>query len=129
MDKRGSLSPKTGDYRTGLLTDISGLINEESFVSRSGDGQERHFSKNRKLPFESLTVMLLRGVRSSLQRESDSFFKTVLSTGYNIRSVTKGALSRSRSRRHSKRSTMWPVQVFIRTRHIFHLPFLSAKQA
>lgn len=42
--------------------------------------------------------MLLRGVKSSLQRELDSFFKTVLSTDYNIRRVTKGALSQSRSK-------------------------------
>jgi len=42
--------------------------------------------------------MLLRSIKSSLQRELDSFFKTVLSTDYNIRSVTKGALSQSRSK-------------------------------
>ena len=42
--------------------------------------------------------MLLRGIKSSLQRELDSFFKTVLSTDYNIRAVTKGALSQSRSK-------------------------------
>ncbi|MDR1624491.1 MAG: hypothetical protein LBS04_05915 [Tannerellaceae bacterium] len=42
--------------------------------------------------------MLLRGIKSSLQREPDSFFKTVLSTDYNIRSLTKGALSQSRSK-------------------------------
>ena len=42
--------------------------------------------------------MLLRGIKSSLQRELDSFFKVVLSTDYNIRAVTKGALSQSRSK-------------------------------
>jgi hypothetical protein len=42
--------------------------------------------------------MLLRGIKSSLQRELDSFFKTVLSAGYNIGAVTKGALSQSRSK-------------------------------
>ena len=42
--------------------------------------------------------MLLRGIKSSLQRELDSFFKTVLSTDYNIREITKGALSQSRSK-------------------------------
>jgi hypothetical protein len=42
--------------------------------------------------------MLLRGIKSSLQRELDSFFKIVLSTDYNIRAVTKGALSQSRSK-------------------------------
>jgi hypothetical protein len=42
--------------------------------------------------------MLFRGIKSSLQRELDSFFKTVLNTDYNIRAVTKGALSQSRSK-------------------------------
>ena len=42
--------------------------------------------------------MLLRGIKSSLQRELDSFFKTVLSTDYNIRKVTKGALTQSRAK-------------------------------
>jgi hypothetical protein len=40
----------------------------------------------------------MRGIKSSLQRELDSFFKSVLSTDYNIRQVTKGALSQSRSK-------------------------------
>jgi hypothetical protein len=42
--------------------------------------------------------MLLRGIKSSLQRELDSFFKVILSSDYNIRAVTKGALSQSRSK-------------------------------
>ena len=50
------------------------------------------------MPFKSLIVMLLRGIKSSLQRELDSFFKVILSTDYNIRAVTKGALSQSRSK-------------------------------
>lgn len=42
--------------------------------------------------------MLFRGIKSSLQRELDSFYKSVLHTDYNIRSVTKGALSQSRKK-------------------------------
>jgi hypothetical protein len=42
--------------------------------------------------------MLMRGIKSSLQRELDSFFKSVLTADYNIRQVTKGALSQSRSK-------------------------------
>ena len=42
--------------------------------------------------------MLLRGIKSSLQRELDSFFKVILTSEYNIRAVTKGALSQSRSK-------------------------------
>ena len=42
--------------------------------------------------------MLLRGVKSSLQRELDSFSKAVLTTDYNIREVTKGAFTQARSK-------------------------------
>ena len=42
--------------------------------------------------------MLLRGVKSSLQRELDSFSKAVLTTDYNIRKVTKGAFTQARSK-------------------------------
>jgi hypothetical protein len=42
--------------------------------------------------------MLFRGVKSSLQRELDSFSKAVLSTDYNIREVTKGAFTQARSK-------------------------------
>lgn len=42
--------------------------------------------------------MLLRGIKSSLQRELDSFSKAVLSTDYNIREVTKGAFTQARSK-------------------------------
>jgi hypothetical protein len=87
INKGGSLLSKARDYRPRLLTNISGLIDEESFVSRSKDGSEGQFIRDRKLPFKSLIVMLLRGIKSSLQRELDSFFKTVLSTDYNIRSL------------------------------------------
>jgi len=98
INKGGTLFPKKSDYRTDLLTNISGLIDEQSFVCRSKDGSDGQFSRDRKLPFKSLVVMLLRGIKSSLQRELDSFFKVVLSADYNIRAVTKGALSQSRSK-------------------------------
>ncbi|MDR3189145.1 MAG: hypothetical protein LBT94_08205, partial [Prevotellaceae bacterium] len=75
-----SLFKKASDYREELLTNISGLIDEESYVGRSRDGSEGQFTRERKLPFKSLIIMLLRGIKSSLQRELDSFFKTVLST-------------------------------------------------
>jgi hypothetical protein len=46
--------------------------------------------------------MLLRGMKSSLQRELDSFFKIVLSADYNIRTLAKGAFSQSRSKLKSE---------------------------
>jgi hypothetical protein len=42
-------------------------------------------------------VFIIRGGKSSLQRELDSFYKEVTQSEFNIRKVTKGALSTARS--------------------------------
>ncbi len=43
-------------------------------------------------------VFISRGVKSSLQRELDSFYKDVTGTDFNIREVTKGAFTQARSK-------------------------------
>jgi hypothetical protein len=43
-------------------------------------------------------VFISRGVKSSLQRELDSFYKEVTSSEFNIRHVTKGAFSQARAK-------------------------------
>jgi hypothetical protein len=43
-------------------------------------------------------VFIARGVKSSLQRELDSFYKEVTGGEFNIRKVTKGAFSQARSK-------------------------------
>jgi hypothetical protein len=55
------------------------------------------FTRSRKLNFKELLVFLSRKGNSSLQRELDSFYKEVTGSDYNIRKVTKGALTQARS--------------------------------
>ena len=43
-------------------------------------------------------VFISRGVKSSLQRELDSFYKEVTGGDFNIREVTKGAFTQARSK-------------------------------
>lgn len=43
-------------------------------------------------------MFISRGVKSSLQRELDSFYKEVTSSEFNIRHVTKGAFSQARAK-------------------------------
>jgi hypothetical protein len=43
-------------------------------------------------------VLLTKGIKSSLQRELDSFYKEVTDSDFNIRHVTKGAFSRARAK-------------------------------
>ena len=43
-------------------------------------------------------VFISRGVKSSLQRELDSFYKEITGSDFNIRAVTKGAFTQARSK-------------------------------
>jgi hypothetical protein len=43
-------------------------------------------------------VLLTKGVKSSLQRELDGFYKEITGTGFNIRQVTKGAFTQARAK-------------------------------
>jgi hypothetical protein len=43
-------------------------------------------------------VLLTKGIKTSLQRELDSFYKEVTDSDFNIREVTKGAFSRARAK-------------------------------
>jgi hypothetical protein len=43
-------------------------------------------------------VLLTKGVKSSLQRDLDGFYKEVIGTDFNIRQLTKGAFSQARAK-------------------------------
>lgn len=43
-------------------------------------------------------MLLAKGIKTSLQRELDSFYKEVTGSDFNIREVTKGAFSRARAK-------------------------------
>jgi hypothetical protein len=55
------------------------------------------FTRKRALTFKDLLVFIIRGGKKSLQRELDSFYKEITESDFNIRKVTKGAFSTSRS--------------------------------
>ncbi len=55
------------------------------------------FTRNRTLTFKDLLVFIMRGGKSSLQRELDAFYREITQSDFNIRKVTKGAFSTARS--------------------------------
>jgi hypothetical protein len=79
-----------------LSFNLSNKISDEDFKSRSSNGKKGTFSRNRKLGFESLIIFILQMGTKSLQRELDDFLKQIDQPDYNIRHVTKSALSQSR---------------------------------
>lgn len=85
-------------FRNQAIENLNELIDNEEYRSRSKDGQEGVFTRSRKLPFNQLIVLLTKGIKTSLQRELDSFYREVTDTEFNIRAVTKGAFSRARAK-------------------------------
>ncbi len=74
------------------------MIEDEEYHCRSNNGFPGAFTRDRKLNFKKLVVFISRGVKSSLQRELDSFYKEATGNEFNIRAVTKSAFTKSRAK-------------------------------
>ena len=85
------------DYRVDLTKNITDELEIEEFCSRSKDGREGAFSRDRKLTIRNL-IILIMSFNRAIQRELDSFFTKITSSDYTIREATKGALSQARSK-------------------------------
>lgn len=85
------------DYRLTFLKHIANEFDDEQFESRSKDGIKKAFSRVKFFTVKKLVVivMLLKG---SYQAELDKFCKILLDEDYNIREVTKGALTQARAK-------------------------------
>jgi len=85
------------DYRITLTKNIDYELNEKEFHSRSKDGADGIFSRQRKLTIRVLIVLIM-SLNRAIQRELDSFFQKVDSSDFTIREATKGAFSQARSK-------------------------------
>ncbi|MGB5553356.1 MAG: IS4 family transposase [Flavobacteriaceae bacterium] len=85
------------DYREKLSKNIAYELENEEFRSRSKDGPQKVFSRDRKLTLNNLIVLIIN-FKSSIQRELDSFFKAVSRSDFKIREVTKSAFTQARAK-------------------------------
>jgi len=92
-----SIINKTEDYRENLSNNLVYELENEEFKGHSKNGPKGVFSRDRKLTFKNLIVIIII-FKSSIQRELDRFFKIVNKSDFNIREVTKGALSQARAK-------------------------------
>ena len=90
------INPKE-DYREILSKNIAYELEDEGYKGHSKRGPTGVFSRDRKLTFKNLIVIIII-FKSSIQRELDRFYKVVKSGDFNIREVTKGALSQARAK-------------------------------
>lgn len=96
----GLLSKATKDqnFREKTIENLNQLINNEDYHCRSKNGFQGVLSRDRKLNFKNLITFISKGVKSSLQRELDSFYKELSGSDFNIREVTKGAFTQARAK-------------------------------
>lgn len=99
MEYKGvtSIINQIGDYREILSNNIVYELEDEEYKGHSKRGPKGVFSRDRKLTFKNLIVIIII-FKSSIQRELDRFYKVVKSGDFNIREVTKGALSQARAK-------------------------------
>jgi hypothetical protein len=84
--------------REKAIENVTKLIENEEYHCRAKNGFQGVLSRNRKLNYKILIVLLIKGMKSSLQRSLDSFYKEVTGSDYNIREVTKGAFTQARAK-------------------------------
>lgn len=85
------------NFRANLSNDIVHELNDSECCSWFRIGQVGVSTRNRKLTVKNLIVMIL-GFKTSIQREADRFFKELNDEDFNIRTVSKGAFTKARSK-------------------------------
>lgn len=88
------------DYRLTLTKNIDHELDNEHFLSRTKNGSAGVFTRCRVLTCRSL-ILLVMSFQSSIQRDLDRFYKAISKSDFNIREVTKGALSQARKKLNS----------------------------
>lgn len=88
-----------GYFRERYITKIITKIESEEFVK--DNSAEAAFTRNRKLSFIYLIVLITQGLSRSIQRELNSFYQKVKDTDFSIQEVTKSAFT------HARRKLKW----------------------
>lgn len=88
-------------FHAKLFKNLSKLLtNKEFFNHYCFD--KKHFTRKRRLPFQTVTLLILRLLKSSVKTELKSFYTTVFKVDQVINWVTDGAFCRARQRiRHT----------------------------
>lgn len=84
------------DFRETYLNTILSTIENEDFVRQFS--AEKAFTRERKLKFVYLVVVIMQGLQRSIQRELNSFYQKIKGTDFSIQEVTKSAFSHARKK-------------------------------
>lgn len=85
------------DYRFKLFDLFEKELDDEGFKNKSSDNNPKSFTRSRVFTFKRLIVLLML-LKTSYQREINSFCKKLVKGDYNIRQATSGALTQARAK-------------------------------
>lgn len=84
-------------YRIGLLQKLDKEFEDDTFIDRSKYSNSASFSRDRFFNLRTIIVFIML-LKTSYQREINSFCKKIVEQDYNIRQVTAGALTQARAK-------------------------------
>lgn len=84
-------------YCANILEKLKNILLSENFISKHRQSPN-DFTRNRKLPFQTLFCILINFLKSSYQTEIDIFFQSLDSTDLAKRVVTKSAFFQARKK-------------------------------
>lgn len=93
----GKTIRKIKDYRFKFHEYIDNELSSSSFVSCSKDGRMESFSRERKLSLRRLLFFIM-SFKTAVQRDLDRLYAKLLDRDFNIREVSKGALTQARAK-------------------------------
>ncbi len=76
---------------------LSNLLEEKPFIL-SSCFEEKHFSRKRKLPFQTVVLIILQLLKSSVKTELKSFYRTVFKVDEVVNWVTDGSFCKARQK-------------------------------
>lgn len=84
-------------FHAKLLKNLSKLLTNDKFIQPYCIGK-KHFTRNRKLPFQTVTLLILQLLKSSVKTELKFFYTTVFKVDQVVNWVSDGAFCRARQK-------------------------------
>lgn len=84
-------------YRAKLIKNLSKLLTNKEFTNNYSS-DNKNFTRNRKLSFRTVTLLILRLLKSSVKTELKTFYQTVFKTDEIVNWVSDAAFCKARQK-------------------------------
>ncbi len=91
------MAQKLQKFHAKLLKNLAELLTDKAFVE-SYSIDNKYFKRKRKLPFQTVTLLILQLLKSSVKTELKSFYKILFKVDEVVNWVTDGAFCKARQK-------------------------------